>query len=357
MKKILSFIMFLSLFAFAEITPEFQAFAPNFMKLDKAVKGYHDFTLKVDVAPWSFTYKGQVKAPNGDPYLLYDGIDAGDVFIVIAYVPAPVQGPEGDEYQAGIFDIMIYYTDGTEELAATIKNASVELLPPLSADQWAKESMAAAKNAGGAGTVWTNSKYAKAITVASADPLDKDKLLAAKKAKKDKQKKALEEKRAREAALAAEEDNKRANKSKMAREQAKRDSIAAVKKAAKKRKIVEEEAVDEDAEEPAPVVKKKRKKVIVEEEATDEDDESLTPKERKKLAIKARKAKMQKAAIAEDEAVDEDAEEPAPVVKKKKKVVEPAVEEDSTDEEAPVVKKKKKKKKKVVVEDEYDDEE
>ena len=305
MKKILSFVMFLSLFAFAEITPEFQAFAPNFMKLDKVVKGYHDFTLKVDVAPWSFVYKGQVKAPNGDPYLLYDGIDAGDVFIVIAYVPAPVQGPEGDEYQAGIFDIMIYYTDGSEELAATIKNASVELLPPLSADQWAKESMDAAKSAGEViGTIWTDSKYAKAITVASADPLDKDKLLAAKKAKKEKQKKALEEKRAREAALTAEEDDKRPNKSKMAREQAKRDSIAAVKKAAKKRKAITE------------------------------DDENLTPKERKKLAVKARKAKRQKAAIVENEVKEDNAEAPAPVVKKKKK-----------------------KKKKVVVEDEYNDEE
>ncbi len=321
MKKVLSLIWLCSLFAFGAVTPEFQAFAPNFIKLGKAVNGYHDFTLKVDVAPWSFVYKGQVKAPNGDPYLLFDGMDAGDVFIVIAYVPAPVQGSDGEEYQTGIFDVMIYYTDGSDELAATIRNASVELLPPLSGDTWAQQSMASAQDVcGGPGLVWKDSKYTKAVTVASADPLDKEKLLLAKKAKKEKQKKLLEEKNA-------------------LREQAKQDSIAAAKatKKKKKAKIVDadDSAYGEDSEETAPVVKKKKKKkaVVEDDESVVDNDAELTPKERKKLAVKAKKEKQMQTmeSSTEDGSIDEDTVQ--------------------------VVKKKTKKKKKVVVyeDDEYEE--
>jgi hypothetical protein len=184
MRIFISLVLFLSLCAFAGVKPEFQAFAANFLDLkDAGDDGYHSFTLRVDVAPWAFVYTGKVLAPNGDPDVLMDALAGDELYEVIAYVPAPVQGSDGKEYQAGVFDVMLYYSDGDEELQATIRDAKVQLLAPIASDSWAQNAFKDAQTSKGMG-VWKDASYSSAITDASADPMDKTKVYASKRAAK-----------------------------------------------------------------------------------------------------------------------------------------------------------------------------
>ena len=184
MRTFISLVLFLSLCAFAGVKPEFQAFAANFLDLkDAGDDGYHTFTLRVDIAPWAFVYTGKVLAPNGDPDVLMDALADDDLYEVIAYVPAPVQGSDGKEYQSGVFDVMLYYSDGDEELQATIRDAKVQLLAPIASDSWAQNAFKDAQTSKTMG-VWKDASYSSAITEASADPMDKTKVYASKRAAK-----------------------------------------------------------------------------------------------------------------------------------------------------------------------------
>lgn len=177
MKKVLFVLLAFAATLFAQAQVKFQAFAPNFMKLGGYSKGYHSFELLLDgVTPWSFSAKGEVKAPNNDPDLLLDGIDNDEVVLVIAYLHYPTQGTDGQGYNVGMFDIRIFMDD--EPLP--VKNITWTLLPPAN-DDWAIGSLDAAKVASEElGDVW-GAKYSREITLASADPLDREMWLASKR--------------------------------------------------------------------------------------------------------------------------------------------------------------------------------
>lgn len=184
MKKLLAFLFL----AFAvlcsaqsSVKPEFQAFSGALLKLKKADKGFHKFQLTVDVAPWAFQAVGEVQAPGGDGDVLITGLFDGDVYAVLAYIPSAAQGSDGQEYQVGFFDMMLYY----EEEPTRIRNLKFKLLPPAN-DDWAKGILKDALESGSLiGNVW-GGKYDRAITKASATPMDKKKLEALQKKSKRK---------------------------------------------------------------------------------------------------------------------------------------------------------------------------
>ncbi len=315
MKKLLCMLfMALAVLSFAQgdTRPEFQAFSSSLLKLKPAEGGWQKFSLKVEVAPWAFQAIGEVHVVAGDPELLNSALYDGTLYSVVAYIPAPAAGTDGKEYQAGVFDMMLFLEDEPTQ----VRNVKFRLLPPVN-DEWAMGIFKDAIAAGTAlGSVWGGA-YEEEITKASAVPLDKKQLQANLK-KKDRPEPAAEP--------------------------------APV---AKKSRYADEEE--------APVVKKKKKKRSYDEDEEDEDGSNLTVKEKRRRAM----LQKQRAAAAE-EADEEEApvvknkkkkrsndedEEEAPVVKKKKKK-----KSYDEDEEEPVVKKKKKKKKKKVVYEDDEDE-
>lgn len=183
MKKLLTvlFLAFAVVCSAQSVKPEFQAFSGALLKLKKADKGYHKFQLKVDVAPWAFQAEGEVQAPGGDPDLLITALFDGELYAVLAYVPSTAAGTDGQEYQVGFFDMMLYY----EEEMTKVRNLRFKLLPPAN-DDWAMGILKDALESGSLiGNVW-GGKYERAITKASADPMDKQKLIALQKKKKHK---------------------------------------------------------------------------------------------------------------------------------------------------------------------------
>lgn len=179
MKKLIA-VLFLAFAvicsAQSSLKPEFQAFSGALLKLKKAEKGYHKFRLTVDVNPWAFQADGEVQAPGGDGDALITGLFDGDVYAVLAYVPSTAAGSDGKEYQVGLFDMMLYF----EDEPTRIRNLRFKLLPPAN-DEWAMGILKDALESGSLlGNVWSG-KYDKAITKASADPMDKAKLRALQK--------------------------------------------------------------------------------------------------------------------------------------------------------------------------------
>ena len=226
------------------LQPEFQAFSGALLKLKKADKGYHKFRLTVDVNPWAFQADGEVQAPGGDGDALITGLFDGDVYAVLAYVPSTAVGSDSKEYQVGLFDMMLYFEDEPTK----IRNLRFKLLPPAN-DEWAMGILKDALESGSLlGNVW-GGKYDKAITRASADPLDKAKL----------------------------------------RVEANNEEVAPKKK--KAAKPVEDDAalnkrkrrVDAADEETAPTKKKKKKKKVSGDEC---DDPSLSVKEKRRCQLK-----------------------------------------------------------------------
>lgn len=175
MRKLIAvlFMAFAVVCSAQNIKPEFQAFSGALLKLKPAEKGFHKFQLKVDVAPWAFQATGEVQAPGGDADVLITGLFDGDVYAVLAYVPSSAEGTDGKSYQVGFFDMMLYF----EDEPTRIRNLKFKLLPPAN-DEWAVGILKDALSSGSLlGNVW-GGKYDKAITKASADPMDKKKLQA-----------------------------------------------------------------------------------------------------------------------------------------------------------------------------------
>ena len=211
LKKLATILIFCSAaLSFAQVKPSFQAFGADYLKLGEASRGYHPFEVKVNFAPWAFVARGNVKAPQGDPDLLFNSMDNDQLYVMVAYAPAPVSGSDGLEYQAGIYDITLFYSDGEDEFQSVIKDLNISLLPPIAGDSWATGSLQDAQGKRGTpGSVFKNKEFANAIFQASAQPLSKAQAKAAVKAAEDRKKQALI---------------------------AQRDSIAAAQKAAEKRK-------------------------------------------------------------------------------------------------------------------------
>ena len=262
MKKIL--MMFLLAFAVigyaqeGSLKPKFQAFTGALVKLKPAQNGYHKFSLKVEAAPWAFQAIGEVRAPNGDPDLLINGLFDGDVYAVLAYVDQTASGTDGQEYNVGLFDMMLYF----DEDATSIRNLKFKLLPPAN-DDWAQGILSDALSSSTLiGNVW-GGKYDGAITKASANPMDKQKLKSMKK-----QHTSAEE--------TMSDDNDRRSRMKSKSKAA--DDEPVVKKKKKKKKVVEEEE-----EEVKPKKKKKKKKAVEEDEC---DDPNLTIKEKRRCRMK-----------------------------------------------------------------------
>jgi len=267
MKKliVLLCLVFVAVCSAQTLEPEFQAFSGALLKLKKADKGYHKFRLTVDVAPWAFQADGEVQAPGGDGDALITGLFDGDVYAMLAYVPSTAVGSDNKEYQVGFFDMMLYF----EDEPTRIRNLRFKLLPPAN-DEWAMGILKDALESGSLlGNVW-GGKYDKAITRASADPLDKAKLRAM-------QKKA-EKKPEEEATITTRKRRVEASEEEAAPKKKKKKKVEAEEESTmnKRKRRVEAE------EEPAPTKKKKKKKV-----SGDEcDDPSLSIKEKRRCQLK-----------------------------------------------------------------------
>ena len=247
MKKILALLVLaLAVVGYAQqgnIKPKFQAFSGALLKLKDAEKGYQKFSLKVDVAPWSFQAIGEVRVPNGDTEALREALFEGDLYAVLAYIDNSPVEVNGEEYQVGLFDIMLYFDDEP----TTVRNVKFKLLPPVD-DDWSKSGLNDALSSGSLlGNIW-GGKYDKAITKASADPMDKGKLKALKRKK----------------AASSEETSDM--------------SVSEKKKQRMK------DMADEDEQ---PKKKKKKKKASSSEDEC--DDPSFTPKEKKRCLMMKKK--------------------------------------------------------------------
>lgn len=267
MKKliVLLCLVFAAVCSAQTLRPEFQAFSGALLKLKKADKGYHKFRLTVDVAPWAFQADGEVQAPGGDGDALITGLFDGDVYAVLAYVPSTAVGSDNKEYQVGFFDMMLFFEDEPTK----IRNLRFKLLPPAN-DEWAMGILKDALESGSLlGNVW-GGKYDKAITKASADPMDKAKLRAMQK----KNSHGSDE----EATITTRKRRVEADEEVAPRKKKKKSDVdeeATMNK--RKRRVEAEEA-------PAPTTGKKKKKKKV---SGDEcDDPSLSVKEKRRCQLK-----------------------------------------------------------------------
>jgi hypothetical protein len=246
MKKLISIIvMACALLGYAQdssIKPEFQAFSGALVKLKKAKKGYHKFMLEIVAAPWAFRAEGEVAAPGGDSDMLINALFDGDLYAVLAYVPSATSGTDGQEYQVGLFDMMLFFEDEPTK----IRNLKFTLLPPAN-DDWAMSAFNDAQSSGTLlGKIWKG-RYDREITRASANPLTKKSVMDMQRA-------------AEEAAAAAE---------------AEREAKMAAKKSKKKKKA----AVADECDDPEMTVKEKRRCQM---KAKNAGSKSAEPKKKKK---------------------------------------------------------------------------
>lgn len=245
MKKILALLVLaFAVVGYAQqgnIKPKFQAFSGALLKLKDAEKGFQKFSLKVDVAPWSFQAIGEVRVPNGDSEALREALFEGDLYAVLAYIDNSPVEVNGDVYQVGLFDVMIYFDDEP----TTVRNVKFKLLPPVD-DDWSKSGLQDAQSSASLlGKIW-DGKYEREITKASADPMDKGKLKAMKRKKQE----------AVEAETMSVSD--------------------------KKKKRMKDMAEDDQ-----PKKKKKKKKASRDEDEC--DDPGMTPREKKRCLMKKKK--------------------------------------------------------------------
>jgi len=277
-KLLLILVLALSVLGFAQegsIKPEFQAFSGALLKLKPAEGGFHKFSLKVDVAPWAFQAIGEVRAPAGDPELLINALFDGEVYAVLAYVPQMAQGTDGQEYYAGLFEMMLYY----DEEPTTIRNLKFKLLPPAD-DEWAKGILKDALESGSLlGEIWKG-KYERDITRASADPMDKKKLKALQKKKKggDDEETPLEKKKKKLRGDNEDDQPVARNMKKKSRDEDDEDEPVVKKKKKKKS--------SDDDEDESPKKKKKKKKSYSDDDDDECNDPSLSVKEKRRCQMK-----------------------------------------------------------------------
>lgn len=250
MKKLIA-VLFLAcaLLGYAQdssIKPEFQAFSGALVKLKKAKKGYHKFMLEIVAAPWAFKAEGEVAAPGGDPDMLINALFDGDLYAVLAYVPSATSGADGQEYQVGLFDMMLFFEDEPTK----IRNLKFTLLPPAN-DDWAMSAFNDAQSSGSLlGKIWKG-RYDREITKASANPLTKQSVRSMQKA-------------AEEAAAA---------------EEAERQAKMAAKKSKKKKKKA---SIVDECDDPDMTVKEKRRCQMKAKNAAPKSAEPKKKKKRKK---------------------------------------------------------------------------
>ena len=312
MKKLLCILfMALAVLSFAQDDQgkvAFQAFDGSFIKLKPAEKGFHKFSIKVEVAPWAFQAIGEVRAVAGDPELLVAALYEGSIYSVVSYVPgSTANGTDNKEYNVGMFDVMLFYDDE----ATSVRNVKFKLLPPAN-DEWAAGIFKDALAAGTAlGNVW-GGNYESEVTAASATPLNKDKILEDQKAKKKAAKEA--------AAKAAEEERQAKLAEKRAAEAAAAKAAEEERKAMKKKK--KKRSYDEDEEEDDRP-KKKKKKRRYEDEDDDEEEEYVKPKKKKRSYDEDEdeddrpKKKKKKKSYSDDD--DDECNDPSLSVKEKRR--------------------------------------
>jgi len=275
--------------------PSFTGFTGSFVGFGRISGNDRSFTMKVEYKPWFFEVSGTANANYNTPDL------GEDVIVVIAYYNAPGKTADGINYQAGLFDLMMYLDDEPVKISnlnftMTAKAAAGSAVL-AQAKTWNFEQ----------GKVFKMPKYDASIIKAQAAALDKSDI-------------------AREEAAA----KKRVSDSIAKVEKMKKDSIA------KEKKRVSDSIAK---------VEKMKKDSIAAHKKYVKDSVEKAEQDRKKAAAAAKKKKK---------VVEEDEEEDEPPKKKtSSKKKKPVVEEDEEDE-PPVKKKAPPKKKKVVVEDDED---
>ncbi|MCL2260012.1 MAG: hypothetical protein FWC15_01500 [Fibromonadales bacterium] len=256
--------------------PSFAGFTGSFIKFGPVSGNDRSFTMSVEYAPWFFEIKGTANANYLTPDL------GDDVIAVLAYYNALGKTADGADYQAGLFDLMIYLDDEPVK----ISNLSFALTGQAAAGS---SVLAQAKTWNfSQGQVFRMAKYESPILTAQATYLDKSHIerenAAAKKRVADSI--AREKKRVSDS-IAKEE--KRVKDSISAHRKAVRDSIereeAAAKRASvatKKKKKRAEVDDDFDDEEERPPRQKKKRKPVIEEDDEDEDPMPVAKKKKRR---------------------------------------------------------------------------
>lgn len=258
-------------------TPQFQAFSGELVKISDQIKGgYHRFALQVKGEGWAFEAQGEVKAPAGDPYVLIDGILDGEVYVMVAYIPAMAAGTNGKDYQVGMIDAMVYL----EDEAVETRKVKFKLVSPAN-DDWA---VGMARDAAEIGapflpTLW-NGSHDVEIVRAAAVPLDKEGLNPKPKPKPVVKK---------ETPAAAPATTKAAAKTTTA------DTTVTKKRVVRRvKKADTEEAAPADTTPKKKVVKRvvrKKKTVVQEEEPAEDPDAGLTIREKRQKALREKRQK------------------------------------------------------------------
>jgi len=273
--------------------PSFAGFTGSFLEFGKVSGENRPFTMSIDYKPWFFEISGLANAGHntGDLDILLE-----DIVTVLAYYDAVGNAPDGTNYQAALFDFMIYLDDE----AIKVSNLKIDLKGKAEAGSsvlnqaktWNFEQ----------GKVFKTPKYSNSIIKAQASAMDKSDIAREKAAAKKRVADSIAREKQRVADSIAKEEQRVA------------DSIARIKKQiAKEKKRIADSIAEAEAE--AEVLRreekrkaaaaKKRKAAIQEEE--DEDDE---PPVRKKAPPKKKPTFT----------VEEDEDDAPPPPKKKKRV-------------------------------------
>jgi len=262
--------------------PSFIGFTGSFVKFGRVTGEERPFTFAVEYSPWFFEVKGTANAGYNTPDLDDDAI------VVLAYYNAQGKAADGTNYQAGLFDLMIYF-DGEpikiSNLSFTLTGKAAAGAAVLAqAKTWNLEQ----------GRVFRTKRYDDPIFRSRATALDKidieRELAAAKKRTAD--------------SIAREE--KRVSDSIARVEKRRRDSIARERQRVID-SIAEYEALREQARRKAAAQKKRR---AVEEYDYDDDEEDYEPPPKKRSSKKAASAKKRR--VVEEYDDDEEDYEPPP---------------------------------------------
>jgi len=249
--------------------PSFAGFTGSFFKFGNVSGANRPFTMSIEYKPWFFEVSGLANAGHNTEDL---DILLEDIIGVLAYYDAQGKAPDGTDYQAGLFDFMVYLDDKSikvSNLKIELKGKATQGSTVLGqAKTWNFEP----------GSVFKATKYSNEIVKAQAKAMDISDIekeeAAAKKRVKDSI--AAEKKRVDDSIA---KEKKRVKDSIAAEKQRVDDSIAKEKKrvAKEKKRIADSIA---DAEE----LKKeeKRKAAAAKKKKQEEEDEAPVKKKKKK---------------------------------------------------------------------------